>query len=75
MFGGWIHDHLKPRAAELKVAGSVDVRAIAAAKRRMIVSTPTRYVIACIAILLPECYMEPTAIHERIARLIQLSTT
>jgi hypothetical protein len=46
----------------LKVAASVDA-ASAAAKRKMIVMTPTRYVIACVAILLPECYMEPTAIR------------
>jgi transposase len=34
MFSGWIYDHLKPHAAELKVAHPLMLRAIAAAKKK-----------------------------------------
>jgi hypothetical protein len=34
MFSGWIYDHLKPHAAPLKVAHSLMLRAIAAAKKK-----------------------------------------
>ncbi|MGB7727075.1 MAG: hypothetical protein WBL50_03520 [Candidatus Acidiferrum sp.] len=34
MFSGWIYDHLKPHAVELKVAHPLMLRAIAAAKKK-----------------------------------------
>jgi hypothetical protein len=34
MFTGWIYDHLKPHAAALKVAHSLMLRVIAAAKKK-----------------------------------------
>ena len=34
MFTGWIHDHLKPHAAALKVAHPLMLRAILAAKKK-----------------------------------------
>ncbi len=34
IFTGWIYDHLKPRARELKVAHPLMLRAIAAAKKK-----------------------------------------
>jgi hypothetical protein len=34
VFTGWIYDHLKPHAAELKVAHPLMLRAIAAAKKK-----------------------------------------
>ena len=34
MFSGWIYDHLKPHAAEFKVAHPLMLRAIAAAKKK-----------------------------------------
>jgi hypothetical protein len=50
MFTGWIYDHLKPHAAVLKVAHPLMLRAIAAAKKQMTASTPTRFAIVCVAI-------------------------
>jgi transposase len=56
MFSGWIYDHLKPHAAELKVAHPLMLRAIAAANK----------ICDCLRCdFLPECYMMPTAIRER----------
>ena len=34
MFTGWIYDHLKPHAAAVKVAHTLMLRAIAAAKKK-----------------------------------------
>jgi transposase len=34
MFSGWIYDHLKPHATELKVAHPLMLRAIAVAKKK-----------------------------------------
>jgi hypothetical protein len=50
IFTGWIYDHLKPHAADVKVAHPLMLRAIAAAKRRMPASMPVRSLIACAAI-------------------------
>jgi len=47
VFTGWIYDHLQPHAAGLKVAHPLRLHAIAAAKRKTIVSTPTRSAAAC----------------------------
>jgi hypothetical protein len=46
IFTGWIHDHLLPLAAQVKVAHPLMLRAIAAAKRRMIGLMPARLLTA-----------------------------
>ena len=50
IFTGWIYDHLKPHAAELKVAHPLMRGAIAAAKNKTIASMPTRFATVCAAI-------------------------
>ena len=50
IFTGWIYDHLLPHAARVKVAHPVMLRAIAAAKKRTIGSTPARLQIVYAAI-------------------------
>jgi hypothetical protein len=50
IFTGWIYDHLKPHAADVKVAHPLMLRAIAAAKKRMTASMPARSPIVCGAI-------------------------
>ena len=47
IFTGWIDDHLLPHAAQVKVAHPLMLRAIAAAKRRMIGLMPARLPTAC----------------------------
>ena len=42
IFTGWIYNHLLPHAAQVKVAHPLMLRAIAAAKRRMIGWVPAR---------------------------------
>ena len=42
IFTGWIYDHLRPHAQQVKVAHPLMLRAIAAAKRRTIGLTPTK---------------------------------
>ena len=65
MFTGWIYDHLKPRAAALKVAHPLMLRAIAAAKRKND-RIDARKICDCLRCdFLPECYLASTAIHER----------
>ena len=65
MFSGWIYDHLKPHAAELKVAHPLMLRAIAAAKKKND-RIDAHKICDCLRCdFLPECYMAPTAIRER----------
>jgi transposase len=64
LFSGWIHDHLKPHAAELKVAHPLMLRAIAAAKKKND-RIDARKICDCLRCdSLPECYMA-TEIRER----------
>jgi transposase len=65
MFSGWIYDHLKPHAAELKVAHPLMLRAIAAAKKKDDRIDATKICDCLRCDFLPECYMMPTAIRER----------
>ncbi len=65
MFSGWIYDHLKPHAAELKVAHPLMLRAIAAAKKKNDRIDATKICDCLRCDFLPECYMMPTAIRER----------
>ena len=65
MFTGWIYDHLKPHAAELKVAHPLMLRAIAAAKKKNDRVDASKICDCLRCDFLPECYMAPTAIRER----------
>jgi transposase len=65
MFTGWIYDHLKPHAAELKVAHPLMLRAIAAAKKKNDRIDANKICDCLRCDFLPECYMAPTAIRER----------
>ena len=65
MFTGWIYDHLLPRAAAVKVAHPLMLRAIAAAKKKND-RIDAHKICDCLRCdFLPECYMAPTAIRER----------
>jgi hypothetical protein len=65
MFTGWIYDRLLPHAQQVKVAHSLMLRAIAAAKKRMIGLMPARLPTACAAISCPKCHMVSTQIRDR----------
>jgi len=65
MFSGWIYDHLKPHAAELKVAHPLMLRAIAAAKKKNDRIDANKICDCLRCDFLPECYMAPTDIRER----------
>jgi len=65
MFSGWIYDHLKPHAAELKVAHPLVLRHIAAAKKKNDRIDANKICDCLRCDFLPECYMAPTAIRER----------
>lgn len=64
MFTGWIYDHLRPQAQELKVAHPAMLEAIFAAKRSndQIDARKITDLLRCD--LLPECYMAPPEIRE-----------
>ena len=65
IFTGWIYDHLKPHAATTKVAHSLMLRAIAAAKKKN-GSIDAGKIADCLRCdFLPECYMATTEIRER----------
>jgi transposase len=65
MFTGWIYDHLKPHAAELKVAHPLMLRAFAAAKKKNDRIDASKICDCLRCDFLPECYMASTAIRER----------
>jgi transposase len=65
MFTGWIHDHLKPHAAALKVAHPLMLRAIAAAKKKNDRIDAGKICDCLRCDFLPECYLAPTAIREQ----------
>jgi transposase len=65
MFTGWIYDHLHLHAAELKVAHSLMLRAIAAAKKKNDRIDAGKICDCLRCDFLPECYTAPTAIRER----------
>jgi len=65
MFSGWIYDHLKPHATELKVAHPLMLRAIAAAKKKNDRIDANKICDCLRCDFLPECYMAPAAIRER----------
>src|SRR5215470_12703028 len=65
MFSGWIYDHLKPHAAELKVAHPLMLRAIATAKKKNDRIDAGKICDCLRCDFLPECYMAPMEIRER----------
>jgi transposase len=65
MFTGWIYDHLKPHAAELKVAHTLMLRAIATAKKKNDRFEANKICDCLRCDFLPESYMASTAIRER----------
>jgi len=65
IFTGWIYDHLVPHAEKVKVAHSLMLRAIAAAKKKND-RIDARKIADCLRCdLLPECHMASTAIRDR----------
>lgn len=64
LFTGWIYDYLKPRAAQLKVAHPLMLRAIAASKKKNDKIDASKIADCLRADLLPECYMAPSEIRE-----------
>jgi transposase len=65
IFTGWIYDHLKPHAADVKVAHPLMLRAIAAAKKKNDRIDASKIADCLRCDFLPECYMAPTEIRER----------
>ena len=59
LFSGWIYDHLKPRAQELKVAHPAMLKAIAASKKKNDRVDARKIADLLRCDLLPECYMAP----------------
>jgi transposase len=64
LFTGWIYDHLKPWAQELKVAHPAMLKAIAAAKKKNDQLDARKIADLLRCDLLPECYMAPSAVRE-----------
>jgi transposase len=65
VFTEWIYDHLQPRAAALKVAHPLMLRATAAAKNKNDRVDAKRICDCLRCDFLPQCYMASTAIRER----------
>jgi transposase len=65
LFSGWIYYHLRPRAAVLKVAHPLMLRAMAAAKKNNDRIDANKICDCLRCDFLPESYMAPTAIRER----------
>jgi len=64
LFTGWIYDHLKPVAQELKVAHPPMLKAIAASKKKNDKVDARKIADLLRCDLLPECYMAPSSIRE-----------
>jgi transposase len=64
LFTGWIYDHLKPKAQELKVAHPVMLRAIAASKKKNDRVDARKIADLLRCDLLPECYMAPEEMRQ-----------
>src|SRR5579859_1266467 len=65
IFTGWIYDHLKPHAADVRVAHPLMLRAIAAAKKKND-SIDAGKIADCLRCdFLPECHMAATEIRDR----------
>jgi transposase len=64
LFTGWIYDHLKPLAQEVKVAHPAMLRAIAASKKKNDQVDARKIADLLRCNLLPECYMAPSRTRE-----------
>ena len=64
LFTGWIYDHLKPHARELKVAHPLMLRAIACSKKKNDRVDAEKIADLLRCGLLPECYMMPADLRE-----------
>lgn len=64
LFTGWVYDHLKPLAHELKVAHPPMLKAIAASKKKNDQVDARKIADLLRCDLLPECYMAPSEIRE-----------
>ena len=64
LFTGWIYDHLKPLAQEVKVAHPAMLRAIAASKKKKDQVDARKIADLLRCNLLPECYMAPSRTRE-----------
>jgi transposase len=65
MFTAWVYDHLLPRAAAVKVAHPLMLRAIAAAKKKNDRVDAGKLADCLRCDFLPEAYMAPIAVRER----------
>ena len=65
MFTSWVYDHLLPRAAAVKVAHPLMLRAIAAAKKKNDRVDAGKLADCLRCDFLPEAYMAPIAVRER----------
>ena len=65
MFTGWVYDHLLPRAAAVKVAHPLMLRAIAAAKKKNDRLDAGKLADCLRCDFLPEAYMASSEIRER----------
>jgi transposase len=65
IFTGWIYDHLRPHAAQVKVAHPVMLRAIAAAKKKNDRIDAGKIADCLRCDFLPECHMASTEIRDR----------
>jgi len=65
VFTGWIYDHLRPHAKEVKVAHPLMLRAIAAAKKKNDQVDASKIADCLRCDFLPECYMASTEIRDR----------
>lgn len=65
IFTGWVHDHLRPCAAEVKVAHPLMLRAIAASKKKNDRIDASKIADCLRCDFLPECYIAPGPVRER----------
>src|SRR3989454_4250663 len=65
VFTGWIYDHLRPHAEQVKVAHPLMLRAIAAAKKKNDQIDASKIADCLRCDFLPECHMASTQIRDR----------
>ena len=65
IFTGWIYDHLRPHAQQVKVAHPLMLRAIAAAKKKNDRIDANKIADGLRCDFLPECHMASTEIRDR----------
>jgi transposase len=65
IFTGWIYDHLRPHAQQVKVAHPLMLRAIAAAKKKNDRIDANKITDCLRCDFLPECHMASTEIRDR----------